>query len=84
MIFSQHEMFVRSVAMDRHRVVTGDVGGYVFVWSLPNCMNSAMGPDALCLRAHNAIDSDRPMRDTTRLKNIYLYPHRINFSPSGL
>ena len=62
----KHEVFVRSVAMDEHRVVTGDLYGYVFVWSLANCLDAARGPDALCLRAHNAIDSDRPMADVHR------------------
>ena len=65
----KHEVFVRSVAMDDHRVVTGDNYGFVFVWSLANCLNSARGPNALCLRAHNAIDSDRPMADVHRFVN---------------
>ena len=65
----KHEVFVRSVAMDEHRVVTGDLYGYVFVWSLANCLDAARGPDALCLRAHNAIDSDRPMEDSHKWVN---------------
>ena len=62
----KHEAFVRSVAMDNFRIATGDVCGLVYVWTLPNVLNPAMGPDVLCLRAHNAIDSDRPMADVHR------------------
>lgn len=43
-------MFVRTVAIDSHRVVTGDVGGYVYVWSLVNCLDPNKGSSDLCLR----------------------------------
>ena len=65
----KHEAFVRSVAMDSFRIATGDVCGLVYVWTLPNVLNPAMGPDVLCLRAHNAIDSDRPMEDSHKWVN---------------
>ena len=65
----KHEAFVRSVAMDNFRIATGDVCGLVYVWTLPNVLNPAMGPDVLCLRAHNAIDSDRPMEDSHKWVN---------------
>ena len=58
----EQETFVYSVAIDGHRLVTGDFAGYVHVWSLENCANvSNCGPADLCLRAHNAVDSARPL-----------------------
>ena len=65
----KHEAFVRSVAMDNYRIATGDVCGLVYVWTLPNVLNPAMGPGVLCLRAHNAIDSDRPMEESHKWVN---------------
>ena len=59
----EQETFVYSVAIDKHRLVTGDFGGYVHVWSLENCVNvSECGPADLCLRAHNAVDAARPLQ----------------------
>ncbi|TRY71189.1 hypothetical protein TCAL_17326 [Tigriopus californicus] len=62
----QQELSVRSITMNQYRLVTGDTGGYVFIWSLPNCVDDSKGPDKLCWRAHNAIDSDRPMKEPHR------------------
>ena len=44
--------------MDSHRLLTGDVEGYVYAWDLPNCLDQNCGPQDLCLRAHNAMDPD--------------------------
>ena len=44
--------------MDSHRLLTGDVEGYVYAWDLANCLDPACGPENLCLRAHNAMDPD--------------------------
>lgn len=60
------ELSVRSITMNEYRLVTGDSGGYVFIWSLSNCVDDSKGPDKLCWRAHNAIDSDRPMKEPHR------------------
>ena len=65
----KHEAFVRSVAMDDHRIATGDVCGFCYVWSLPEVLNPAMGPGVLCLRAHNAVDSHRPMEEAHKWVN---------------
>lgn len=54
----KHEVQVRSIAMDSHRLLTGDVEGYVYAWDLPNCLDQNCGPQDLCLRAHNAMDPD--------------------------
>ena len=55
--------------MDEHRILTGDVEGYVYAWDLGHCLDPAKGPDSLCLRAHNAMDPDVYCKDTE--KNVY-------------
>ena len=35
--------------------MTGDNGGYVFIWDLEACLDTNMGPDKLCMRGHNAV-----------------------------
>ena len=49
---------VRCLALDGHRILTGDVEGYVYAWDLANCLDPGCGPEKLCLRAHNAMDPD--------------------------
>ena len=49
---------VRCLALDGHRILTGDVEGYVYAWDLDNCLDPGCGPEKLCLRAHNAMDPD--------------------------
>ena len=40
----RQELMVRAVAIDdMGRLVTGDSGGYVYVWSLENCLDTAKG-----------------------------------------
>jgi len=51
-----HEKQIRSVAIDGHRLLTGDMEGYVFAWDLENVRNPEVGSDRLCMRAHNAMD----------------------------
>ena len=67
-----HEKQIRSVAIDGHRLLTGDMEGYVFAWDLENVRNpevgstmhsgeesnksTQVGSDRLCMRAHNAMD----------------------------
>ena len=51
-----HEKQIRSVAIDGHRLLTGDMEGYVFAWDLENVCNPEVGSDRLCMRAHNAMD----------------------------
>ena len=41
----KHEVQVRSLAMDSHRLLTGDVEGYVYAWDLANCLDPACGPE---------------------------------------
>ena len=43
------------MAIDQSRILTGDIEGYVYAWSLENCLDQTMGPDKLCLRYHRAI-----------------------------
>ena len=49
---------MRCLALDGHRILTGDVEGYVYAWDLDNCLDPGCGPEKLCLRAHNAMDPD--------------------------
>ena len=51
-----HEKQIRSVAIDGHRLLTGDMEGYVFAWDLDNVRDPEVGSDRLCMRAHNAMD----------------------------
>ena len=51
-----HEKQIRSVAIDGHRLLTGDMEGYVFAWDLDNVKDPKVGSDKLCMRAHNAMD----------------------------
>ena len=51
-----HEKQIRSVAIDGHRLLTGDMEGYVFAWDLQNVRDPEVGSDRLCMRAHNAMD----------------------------
>ena len=49
---------VRCVAIDGHRILTGDIEGFVYAWDMKNCLDPTCGPEKLCLRAHNAMDPD--------------------------
>jgi len=40
----------RCIAIDSWRILTGDTEGYVYAWSLENCLDTSIGPDKLCLR----------------------------------
>ena len=53
--------------MDKHRILTGDIEGYVYAWDLANCLDPTCGPEKLCLRAHNAMDPDIYCKDTEKI-----------------
>ena len=44
------------MAIDGHRLLTGDMEGYVSAWDLDNVKDPEVGSDKLCMRAHNAMD----------------------------
>ena len=46
---------VWSLDFDSFRLLTGDNGGYVFVWDLQICLDESAGPGKLCMRGHNAV-----------------------------
>ena len=46
---------VWSLDFDSFRLLTGDNGGYVFVWDLEICLDESAGPEKLCMRGHNAV-----------------------------
>ncbi|XP_023327038.1 F-box/WD repeat-containing protein lin-23 [Eurytemora carolleeae] len=65
----EHEKHIRCIAIDSWRILTGDTEGYVYAWSLENCLDTSIGPDKLCLRAHNAMDPSVWMKDSQ--KSVY-------------
>lgn len=71
----KHEVQVRCLALDGHRILTGDVEGYVYAWDLDNCLDPGCGPEKLCLRAHNAMDPDLYCKDSEKIVySVHLEP----------